>query len=65
VNKFSDNDAVCVAIVLAMCLKTATDRHWIKEWYKRSQGYKQESLMTDLILSEPNDFIIFFCQSTT
>jgi hypothetical protein len=48
-------DAACVAIVVAMCLQRDTNRRWIKEWYKGSRGYKQENLMTDLMLSDPKD----------
>jgi hypothetical protein len=31
VSKFSDDDAACVAIVVAVCLITAKNRRWIEE----------------------------------
>ena len=52
-----DTDAACVATALALCLKKEKNRRWNTQWYKRRLQYTQENLMTDLILSEPNDFV--------
>jgi hypothetical protein len=51
----SDTDAACVATALALCLKKKRNRRWTKDWYKRRPQYTHENLMTDWILSEPND----------
>jgi hypothetical protein len=47
----------CVAIALALCLeKKKKNRRWMKEWYKKRNKYTHENLLSDLRLSEPNDF---------
>jgi hypothetical protein len=65
VDMLSDTDAVCVTTGLAVCLKKKRkNRPWIKDWYNRRLQYTHENLMTDLMLSEPNDKrYFFFCPS--
>jgi hypothetical protein len=46
-----------VAIALALCLQKKKKNHrWMKEWYKKRNKYTHENLLSDLRLSEPNDF---------
>jgi hypothetical protein len=46
-----------VAIALALCLqKKKKNRRWMKEWYKKRNKYTHENVLSDLRLSEPNDF---------
>jgi hypothetical protein len=47
----SDTDAACVAIALALCLKSVRNCRWIKKWFQRTKN-----LMTDLMMCGPNDF---------
>ena len=52
---FSDIDAACVTIALAMCLVNERHRRWIKEWYKRRPQYTHENLMTYLMLRDTQE----------
>lgn len=49
-----DTDTAYVAIALELCLINEKNRPWIKERYTRRPRHRQENLMTDLMLSEPN-----------
>jgi hypothetical protein len=45
----------------ALCLIADRNGCWIKEWYKRRpQQHTHTYLMTDLTLSEPNDYKVIF-----
>ena len=51
-----DSDATCVAIALVLCLIKEKNRRWMTEWYGTIEDHStHEHLMTDLMLSEPND----------
>ena len=56
----TNTQAACVATVSAPCLRKEKDRRRIKEWYKQRPQYIHENLATDLMLSEPSTFILFY-----
>ena len=35
----NDTDDACVATALALCLKKARNRRWIKKWFQRRPQY--------------------------
>lgn len=55
-----DTEAACVAIALALCLINEKNRRRVQEWYQRRPQYTHANLMTDLMLSEPEDYKILF-----
>jgi hypothetical protein len=52
----SDNVAACEAIALAPCLKNEKNRRWIRVVQTKK---RLMNLMTDLMQSEPKDYIFF------
>jgi hypothetical protein len=57
-NMFSDTDAACVAIALALYLKKKKNRRWTKERYKQRPHHTHKNLLRDLRMSEPIDYKI-------
>ena len=68
----SDPNVACVALVVALCSINENCHRWIKEGFKKRPQYTHthththtRNLMTDLMLSEPDDYkVLFFCSST-
>jgi hypothetical protein len=62
---FSETDVCCVTIALVLYSIQEKNRRWIKEWYRRKRISQNtlENLKTDLVLSEPNDYKYFLCDS--
>ncbi|KAK9708148.1 hypothetical protein QE152_g27378 [Popillia japonica] len=52
----NNDEAICVAIALAVCLKNKKKRRWMEGWLKKRNKYTHKNLLNDLRLSESNDF---------